>query len=81
MQSRVHVLQGDITTIAVDVIVNAANSSLLGEVESMARFIVLPGLRCWRPANRLYNNRKNARPGMPLSRWLARFRQKQLFTP
>lgn len=30
MQSRVHVLQGDITTIAVDVIVNAANSSLLG---------------------------------------------------
>ena len=30
MQSRVHMLQGDITTIAVDVIVNAANSSLLG---------------------------------------------------
>ncbi|SUX65265.1 DNA and/or RNA unwinding protein [Citrobacter braakii] len=30
MQSRVHVLHGDITTVAVDVIVNAANSSLLG---------------------------------------------------
>lgn len=30
MQSRVHVLHGDITTIAVDVIVNAANSTLLG---------------------------------------------------
>ena len=30
MHSRVHVLHGDITTIAVDVIVNAANSSLLG---------------------------------------------------
>ncbi|MBD5749585.1 macro domain-containing protein, partial [Citrobacter freundii] len=30
MQSRVHVLHGDITTIAVDVIVNAANPSLLG---------------------------------------------------
>ena len=43
----------------------------------MARFIVLPGLRCWRPANRLYNNREDARPGMPLSRWLARFRQKR----
>ena len=30
MHSRVHVLHGDITTIAVDVIVNAANPSLLG---------------------------------------------------
>ena len=30
MQSRVHVLQGDITTIAADVIVHATNSSLLG---------------------------------------------------
>ncbi|MGP3590046.1 O-acetyl-ADP-ribose deacetylase [Vagococcus sp. WN89Y] len=30
MQPRMQVLQGDITTLAVDVIVNAANSSLLG---------------------------------------------------
>lgn len=30
MQSRMQVLQGDITTLNVDVIVNAANSSLLG---------------------------------------------------
>ncbi|MDA8479031.1 O-acetyl-ADP-ribose deacetylase [Citrobacter sp. Awk 4] len=30
MKSRVHVLHGDITDVAVDVIVNAANSSLLG---------------------------------------------------
>ena len=30
MQPRMQVLQGDITTLEVDVIVNAANSSLLG---------------------------------------------------
>lgn len=30
MKSRIHVLQGDITQLAVDVIVNAANSSLMG---------------------------------------------------
>lgn len=30
MESRIHVIQGDITTVAVDVIVNAANSSLMG---------------------------------------------------
>ena len=30
MESRIHVIQGDITTVAVDVIVNAANASLMG---------------------------------------------------
>ncbi|WP_436856852.1 O-acetyl-ADP-ribose deacetylase [Citrobacter tructae] len=30
MKTRMHVIQGDITTVDVDVIVNAANSSLLG---------------------------------------------------
>lgn len=64
MQSRVHVLHGDITTVAVDVIVNAANSSLLGEVASMAQSIALPDLHYWRPANRLSSNKENARQGM-----------------
>lgn len=64
MQSRVHVLHGDITTVAVDVIVNAANSSLLGEVASMAQSIALPDQHCWRPANRLSSNKENARQGM-----------------
>ena len=30
MESRIHVIQGDITTVVVDVIVNAANASLMG---------------------------------------------------
>lgn len=30
MKTRIHVVQGDITKLAVDVIVNAANPSLMG---------------------------------------------------
>ncbi|WP_208457598.1 hypothetical protein [Klebsiella pneumoniae] len=32
MKTRIHVVQGDVTKLAVDVIVNAANPSLMGEL-------------------------------------------------
>lgn len=49
MKSRIHVVQGDITKLAVDVIVNAANPSLMGAAALMALFIAQPARRCWMP--------------------------------
>lgn len=50
MKSRIHVQHGDITQLTVDVIVNAANASLLGAVALTARFIVQRVRRYWKPA-------------------------------
>ena len=44
MKTRIHVVQGDITKLAVDVIVNAANPSLMGGGGVAQR--VRP---CWMP--------------------------------
>ena len=41
MKTRIHVVQGDITKLAVDVIVNAANPSLMGP------FIAQRVRPCW----------------------------------
>lgn len=40
MKSRIEVVQGDITRMTTDVIVNAANSSLMGVAVSTALFTV-----------------------------------------
>jgi O-acetyl-ADP-ribose deacetylase (regulator of RNase III) len=43
MNNRLEVVKGDITKIKVDAIVNAANSSLMGEVAWMELFTVQVG--------------------------------------
>lgn len=49
MESRIHVIQGDITTVAVDVIVNAANASLMGAEVLMGQSIALRVPPYWKP--------------------------------
>ena len=43
-KSRIELIKGDITSLEVDAIVNAANNSLLGAAVLMGQFIKLPGL-------------------------------------
>ncbi len=47
MKTRIHVVLGDITKLAVDVIVNAANPSLMGKHGSMGPFIAQRVRPCW----------------------------------
>ncbi len=48
MKTRIHVVQGDITKLAVDVIVNAANPSLMGG-GGVGPFIAQRVRPCWMP--------------------------------
>lgn len=49
MKTRIHVVQGDITKLAVDVIVNAANPSLMGGSGVVGPFIAQRVRPCWMP--------------------------------
>lgn len=44
---EIKVIKGDITALAVDAIVNAANRSLSEAEVSTVQFTVLPALNCW----------------------------------
>ena len=53
MRDRLRAVGGDITALAVDAIVNAANESSSEVAVSMARSIAWPAQNCWTSAGRL----------------------------
>lgn len=61
MKPQIEVIHGDITTQHVDVIVNAANPSLMGEAGLTVLFTALPDRSCWKPVKSCVSNRANAR--------------------
>jgi O-acetyl-ADP-ribose deacetylase (regulator of RNase III) len=59
MKPQIEVIHGDITTVHVDVIVNAANPSLMGEAAWTGLSTGLPDRSCWKPVKPCVNSRAN----------------------
>lgn len=64
MKPQIEVIHGDITTMHVDVIVNAANPSLMGEAVWTGLSTGLQDRSCWKPAKPYGNSRANVLPAM-----------------
>ena len=64
-RTSVSVFIGDITTWTGDIIVNAANSGLLGGKAWMARFIAPEGRRSWSSAWKSASSKAAARQATP----------------
>lgn len=62
MKPQIEIIHGDITTMHVDVIVNAANPSLMGAAAWTGLSTGLPDRSCWKPVKPCGNSRANVLP-------------------